>query len=257
MRCIYCLYDAPWAHDDAMKAKVLIIEDVAELSDLVALYLAKEGMEIRQAESGETALAIIDGDGERGFEPDIIILDLNLPGMDGFEFLNRYRKTGSSPVLIVSARDADEDIITGLGYGADEFVTKPFSPRVLVARVRAIVRRNQETALTKGAATLTFGPFALDGDACILRRAGERLALSAKEFAVLKFLASHAGRPLGPETIYQSVWKTAYGDITAVAVYIQRLRRKIEDDPANPRYIETVYGMGYRFNLDPEVATPR
>lgn len=257
MRCIYCPYDAPREHDDAMKAKVLIIEDVAELSDLVALYLSKEGMDIRQAESGEKALEIIGGAGEPGFEPDIIILDLNLPGMDGFEFLNRYRKTGSSPVLIVSARDADEDIIAGLGYGADEFVTKPFSPRVLVARVRAIVRRNQESALVKGPATLTFGPFALDAEACILRRGGERLALSAKEFAVLKFLATHAGKPLGPETIYQAVWKTAYGDITAVAVYIQRLRRKMEDDPANPRYIETVYGMGYRFNLDAETATGR
>lgn len=239
-----------------MKAKVLIIEDVAELSDLVALYLSKEGMDIRQAESGEIALDIIEGDGQPGFEPDIIILDLNLPGMDGFEFLNRYRRTGRSPVLIVSARDADEDIITGLGYGADEFVTKPFSPRVLVARVRAMLRRNQETAQTRGQ-TLSFGPFVLDGDACVLKKAGERLALSAKEFAVLMFLATHAGKPLSPETIYQSVWKTAYGDITAVAVYMQRLRRKLEDDPANPRYIETVYGMGYRFNLDPDVVHPQ
>lgn len=238
-----------------MKAKVLIIEDVAELSDLVALYLAKEGMEIRQAESGETALAIIDDQNGQGFSPDIIILDINLPGMDGFEFLNQYRKAGTSPVLIVSARDADEDIIAGLGYGADEFVTKPFSPRVLVARVRAMLRRNQDAALSRGPATIAFGPFVLDGDACILRRDGERIALSAKEFAVLKFMVTHAGKPLGPETIYQSVWKTAYGDMTAVAVYIQRLRRKLEDDPANPRFIETVHGMGYRFVIDPDTVT--
>jgi len=238
-----------------MKAKVLIIEDVAELSDLVALYLSKEGMEIRQAESGEAALAIIDGQNGQGYAPDIIILDINLPGMDGFEFLNRYRKTGASPVLIVSARDADEDIIAGLGYGADEFVTKPFSPRVLVARVRAMLRRNQDASLPKGPSTVVFGRFTLDGEACILRREGERIALSAKEFAVLMFMVTHAGKPLGPETIYQSVWNTAYGDMTAVAVYIQRLRRKLEDDPAEPRYIETVYGMGYRFVLDPDKAT--
>ena len=242
-----------------MKARVLIIEDVAELSDLVALYLSKEGMETRQAETGEDALALLGAGGAGsgaadGFVPDIVILDINLPGMDGFEFLHEFRKSGGCPVLIVSARDADEDIIAGLGYGADEFVTKPFSPRVLVARVRAMLRRVHDEPAPRDGAIVRFGPFAIDLDACVLKRGDERVALSAKEFAVLSFLIANAGKPLGPEAIYTGVWKNAYGDMTAVAVYIQRLRKKIETDPAVPRYIETVYGMGYRFTLDPEPA---
>jgi two-component system response regulator RegX3 len=238
-----------------MKARVLVIEDVAELSDLVALYLSKEGMETRQAESAEIALSLLDAGGTDVFVPDIVILDINLPGMDGFEFLHEFRKSGGCPVLIVSARDADEDIIAGLGYGADEFVTKPFSPRVLVARVRAMLRRVQDASAPRDGAIVRFGPYSIDLEACMLKRGDERVTLSAKEFAVLSFLIANAGKPLGPEAIYSGVWKNAYGDMTAVAVYIQRLRRKIEADPAAPRYIETVYGMGYRFTLEPEPAS--
>ncbi|OHD20061.1 MAG: DNA-binding response regulator [Spirochaetes bacterium GWB1_59_5] len=246
-----------------MKARVLIIEDVAELSDLVALYLSKEGMETRQAESGEDALAMLGAtsagaasvgaaDPANAFVPDIVILDINLPGMDGFEFLHEFRKSGGCPVLIVSARDADEDIIAGLGYGADEFVTKPFSPRVLVARVRAMLRRVQDAPAPGDGSVIRFGPYTIDLDSCVLKRGNERVALSAKEYAVLSFLITNSGKPLGPEALYAGVWKNAYGDMTTVAVYIQRLRKKIETDPAAPRYIETVYGMGYRFTLDPE-----
>jgi len=226
-----------------MKARVLIIEDVSELADLIALYLSKEGMETRQTERAEDALALLPS-----WTPDLIILDLNLPGMDGFEFLHEYRKGGGCPVLIVSARDADEDIIAGLGYGADEFVTKPFSPRVLVARVRALLRRAQDGAGARDPSTLLrFGPYVLDTDSCILKKGAERVALSAKEYGVLAYLAANPGKPMSPEAIYAAVWKNAYGDLTAVAVYIQRLRRKLESDPASPRYLETVHGMGYRF----------
>jgi len=207
------------------------------------------GMSIR------SKLALLGAGGADAFEPDIVILDINLPGMDGFEFLHEFRKSGGCPVLIVSARDADEDIITGLGYGADEFVTKPFSPRVLVARVRAMLRRVQDAPAPRDGTIVRFGPFTIDLDACVLKRGDERVALSAKEFAVLSFLIANSGKPLGPEAIYAGVWKNAYGDMTAVAVYIQRLRKKLEDDPAAPRYIETVYGMGYRFTLDPETAS--
>lgn len=232
-----------------MKAKVLIVEDVRELSDLVSMYLTKEGLEARAVESAEDALALL---GE--WTPDLIVLDINLPGMDGFEFLHRFRKTGTCPVLIVSARDADEDIIAGLGYGADEFVTKPFSPRVLVARVRAMLRRAQDggAAEREAGAKVRFGPFALDLDACVLKRGDERIPLSAKEYGVLAFLAANLGKPQSPEAVYASVWKNAYGDLTAVAVYVQRLRKKMEEDPAAPKYIETVHGMGYRLNSGTE-----
>ena len=258
-----------------MKAKVLIIEDVAEMGQLVTMYLEKEGMACTWVESAEAAfehLATVGPPPEapydtsrRGETPesnfhgspkapqgnfDLGILDLNLPGMDGFEFLQRFRKTNSAPVLIMSARDADEDIISGLGGGADEFVTKPFSPRVLVARVRALIRRVQEDAAGgsgAGEESTTFGDFILYHKRCMLKKGDERIPLSAKEFSVLSFLVRNPGTPLSPARIYSEVWKNAYGDLSAVAVYIQRLRKKIETDSTDPKYIETVFGMGYRF----------
>lgn len=228
-----------------MNGKVLIIEDVQELADLVAIYLRKEGLEVRATDRAEDALALLES-----WSADLVILDINLPGIDGFEFLHRFRRTHDSPVIIVSSRDADEDIITGLGFGADEFVTKPFSPRVLTARVRALLRRTYDLGANgEGVGrTIVFGPYCLDMDTCILRRGEERIALSAKEFGVLSHLAANLGRPQSPESIYAAVWGNAYGDLTAVAVYIQRLRRKLETNPREPRLIETVHGLGYRLN---------
>jgi DNA-binding response OmpR family regulator len=227
-----------------MKAKILIIEDVREMGELIRVYLEKEGAQTKLCETAEEGLEAL---ASESF--DLLILDLNLPGIDGFQFLQRLRKDSEVPVIIVSARDADEDVILGLGIGADEFVTKPFSPKVLVARVRAMLRRATEGSKT-GTRTIRFGEYSLDLEACLLRKAAHRVSLSSREFEVLAFLASHAGKALRPQTIYAGVWKNQYGDVTAVGVYIQRLRRKIEDDPAQPRFIETVPGMGYRFNRE-------
>lgn len=232
-----------------MNAEVLIIEDVKEMSDLVAMYLGKEGMTVQCVESAEEAFSILEK-----FSPDIVILDLNLPGMDGYEFLNQFRKTNKVPVIIVSARDADEDIISGLGYGADEFVTKPFSPKVLTARVKAILRRMQDSNEKETSSEeLKFGSYTLNCESCILRKKKddetfERILLSAKEFSVLEVLLKNRGKPLTPEFIYKQAWGNSYGDLSAVAVYIQRLRKKIEQDSTNPVFIETVFGMGYRLN---------
>jgi DNA-binding response OmpR family regulator len=226
-----------------MQAKILIIEDVKEMADLVRLYLQKEGMDATVCESGETGL------GEFGRERfDLVVLDINLPGIDGFEILQRIRKSSAVPVMIVSARDADEDMILGLGIGADEFVTKPFSPKVLVARVRAMLRRASDLKASPN--SVKFGDFVLDIDGYLLKKAGEKVALSSKEFEVLAYLATHPGKAMTPDTIYAEVWRNQYGDITAVAVYIQRLRKKIEPEPSSPTYIETVHGMGYRFNAE-------
>jgi two-component system response regulator RegX3 len=227
-----------------MKARVLIIEDVQEMGELIRLYLEKEGMDTVLCATAEEGLALL---AVRSFN--LVVLDINLPGMDGFEFLQRLRPTSGVPVMIVSARDADEDLVLGLGIGADEFITKPFSPKVLVARVRALLRR--AAGLQPAAdGCLRFGEFTLDLEGYLLKRGGQKVPLSAKEFEVLACFARNPGKALSPQAIYAEVWKNAYGDLSAVAVYVQRLRRKIEADPATPRFIETVPRLGYRFNAE-------
>ncbi|RKX78325.1 MAG: DNA-binding response regulator [Spirochaetes bacterium] len=225
-----------------MKANVLIVEDVREMAELISLYLHKEGMETTVCETAEQAEEVL-----KRIKYDLIVLDLNLPEKDGFEFLQQIRRKEDIPVLIVSARDSDEDVIMGLGIGADDYVTKPFSPKVLAAKVRAHLRRYFES-LPEKANIVTFGPYTLNLDACLLKKGNQRIRLSTREFDVLAFLVSNPERAFSPEAIYREVWKNEYGDVTAVAVYIQRLRRKIEENAGNPRYLETVHGFGYRFN---------
>jgi two-component system response regulator RegX3 len=232
-----------------MQGTILIIEDEKELSDIVGVYLGKEGFEVRAAESAEEGFVLLES-----WKPELVILDINLPGMDGFEFLDRFRRENTVPVMIVSARDGDEDLIAGLGGGADEFVTKPFSPRVLAARVRALFRRIRNIDGPDTVHFCRFGPFTLDYDSRVLKKGDEPIPLSAKEYACLAFLSRNPGKPLSPETIYAGVWKNNYGDITTVGVHVQRLRKKIERDSANPVYLETLRGMGYRFNGAASVA---
>lgn len=231
-----------------MGNKILLIEDTTELAALITLYLNKEGMEIKPVESGEEALVALES-----FQPELVLLDLNLPGMGGFEFLQIFRETSQVPILIISARDSEEDIIQGLGGGADEYITKPFSPKVLVARVQAMLRRAGSTSETTAQEqTFQFGPFHLYCDRYLLTRNGQRIPLSSKEFSILAHLVRNAGIPLTAQAIYRDVWGRAYGDISAVAVYIQRLRRKIEDNPSVPAYIENIHGLGYQFNIPPQ-----
>ncbi len=225
-----------------LTGNVLIIEDEKELAELVQAYLTKEGISATWAESAEMGLSLFL---EKKF--DLIILDINLPGMDGFEFLQYFRKKQNIPVIIVSAREADEDIILGLGVGADEFVTKPFAPRVLTARVRAHLRRNnliqEETR-----EIFAFGEFTLDYDSYILKKNDSPVAMSAKEFEVLRFLVKNAGTAYSPDDIYDSIWKQEFGDIMTVAVYIQRIRKKIDTERGTPSFIKTIHGKGYRFD---------
>ena len=227
----------------SMSTKILVIEDVPEMSDLISMYLEKEGMVISKALSAEVALDTLKHD-----VPDLVILDLNLPGMSGFDFLKKFRAefNNTIPVIISSARDGDEDIIEGLGLGADEFVTKPFSPRVLVAKVKANLRRGLEISAA-AEEFYAFGDYKLLLNSCVLKKGSEKIQLSNKEYKVLEYLTKHNGEQLSPEKIYREVWGTEYGDVTAVAVYIQRLRKKIEANPADPHFIKTVFGMGYIF----------
>lgn len=226
-----------------MHGRILIVEDTRELAELYQIYLRNEGLECVLACDAESALPLA-----REQDWDLIVLDLNLPGMDGFEFLERLRKEKMTPVMILTAREADEDVIFGLGVGADDFVTKPCPPKVLAARVRAHIRRTIAIQTRQTGSILRFGPYELDIEGMYLTRNGEAVGLSAREFSILKELVSNPGRLYSPEELYGRVWGQEYGDISAVAVYIQRLRRKIEQDPANPFYIQTQYGMGYRFN---------
>ena len=229
-----------------MKGRVLIIEDELELAELIQMYLQKDGIESEIRCDAESALRRLM---ETNF--DLFVLDINLPGMDGFEFLQEIRPRTDAPVIIVSAREADEDVIMGLGAGADEFVTKPFPPRVLVARIRALLRRSR----TEVRHDLVFGPFSIDLEGYFLRRGDDRIALSSKEFEVLRHLIRNPGRAMTPDEIYAEVWGNEHGDSTSVAVYIRRIRQKIEDHPRKPLYIQTIHGKGYRFN--PETLSGR
>ncbi len=228
-----------------MHGKILIVEDTKELAELYALYLAKEGFECSIALSAEAGLPLVQSaEGEWN----LVILDINLPGMDGYEFLERLRKFSSVPVMILTAREAEEDVIHGLGVGADDFVTKPCPPRVLAARVRAYIRRAAAPVPGKDGSLWRFGPYELDSEALYLTKDGKPVSLSPREFGLLQALIEAKGKSFTPEELYDKVWGQNFGDISAVGVYIQRLRRKLEDDPAAPRYIQTQYGLGYRFN---------
>ncbi len=224
-----------------MDARILVIEDEPDLARLTGMYLEREGMACVLSPSAEDALARLASE-----RFDLVILDLNLPGMDGFEFLRRLRRDDRVPVMVVSAREADEDVVLGLGLGADDFIVKPVAPRVLAARVQALLRRLREGTASRR--LLRFGDYELDPEACVLTRGGRRVGLSAKELDILVFLAAAGGRPYTPKDIYERVWGQVYGDLSIVGVYLQRLRRKLEEDPAAPRFLETVYGKGYRFN---------
>lgn len=227
---------------------IYVIEDEESISKLICMYLNKSNINTTPFYNAEDALTKIKNDKF----PDLIILDLNLPGMSGFDFLEELKKIFPSnmpTVVILSARDADEDIIKGLGFGADEFITKPFSPSVLVARVQANLRR-QMSASAKAEDSIQFDDYTLLLNSCVLKKGNVKIPLSTKEYEVLEFLVKNAGEILSPEKIYQAVWKVQFGDLTAVAVYIQRLRKKIEKDSSSNDYIKTEFSKGYIFNKD-------
>jgi len=228
-----------------MHAKVLIIEDEIELSQLESLYLKKEGIETHCVESAEEGLTLLD---KTNF--DLILLDINLPGIDGFEFLTKIRKNIQIPIIIISARESDEDIIMGLGIGADEYVKKPFAPKVLVARVRAILRRQKQTSQSFEDSSIKFDNFELIKNNYCLKKDGKIIPLPIKAFEILSFLIDNPGKVLSTQEIYDNIWQQEFGDITAVTVYIQRIRKKIEDDYSNPQYIKTIRSKGYYFEKE-------
>src|SRR5919199_4787573 len=221
---------------------VLVVDDEPIVRDVVVRYLKREGFDTLEAGDGATARELI----ERS-PPELVVLDVMLPGTDGLALCRWIRSRDELPVIMLTARGDEADRIVGLELGADDYVTKPFSPRELAVRVRNVLRRAQVPAPERDC--ITFGPFALDAAARELRRDGRPIKLTAKEFDLLWFLASHPRRAFSRDQLMDSVWgyRTAL-DTGTVTVHVRRLRERIESNPAEPRFLETVWGVGYRFN---------
>ena len=227
--------------------KILIVDDEKPISDIIKFNMTKEGYEVVTAFNGREALERYEAE-----QPDIIILDLMLPEIDGLEVAKTIRKTSSVPIIMLSAKDSEFDKVIGLELGADDYVTKPFSNRELQARVKALLRRtdlvsvdNQESD-EKKTQPLQIGDLEIVPDAYVAKKYGEELDLTHREFELLYHLASHIGQVITREHLLETVWGYDYfGDVRTVDVTIRRLREKIEDTPSRPEYILTRRGVGY------------
>ncbi len=222
--------------------RVLVVEDEESFSDALSYMLRREGFHAVVAGSGPDALAEFDRSGA-----DIVLLDLMLPGLSGTEVCRALRATSSVPVIMLTARDSEIDKVVGLELGADDYVTKPFSPRELVARVRAVLRRRGEPEELLPPA-LEAGPVRMDVDRHVVTVAGEAVSLPLKEFELLELLLRNAGRVLTRGQLIDRVWGADYvGDTKTLDVHVKRLRSKVEADPSVPRHLVTVRGLGYKF----------
>ncbi|MFD4786914.1 response regulator transcription factor [Streptomyces sp. NPDC058459] len=223
--------------------RVLVVDDDPTVAEVVAGYLARAGHLVDRAADGPAALA-----SAAGRWPDLVVLDLMLPGMDGLEVCARLRERGPVPVIMLTARGDEDDRVLGLEVGADDYVTKPFSPRELVLRVESVLRRSRPAdRAPSDPVPLTAAGLAIHPGARRATKNGTELALTLREFDLLAFLLRHPGRAFGREELMREVWGWDFGDLSTVTVHVRRLRGKIEDDPARPRLIRTVWGVGYRF----------
>jgi DNA-binding response OmpR family regulator len=226
--------------------RVLVVEDDETVSEVVRRYLEREGYEVETATDGADGLA-------RALErpPDLLVLDLMLPGLDGIEVCRRLRERHPVPVIMLTAKGDVDDRVTGLEVGADDYVTKPFSPRELTARVGAVLRRAGAVATEEGQPTLLeAGRIRLDAASRECWAAGAPVQLTTKEFDLLAFLLRSPHRAWRREELLEQVWGWTYGDTSTVTVHIRRLREKVEQDPASPRHLQTVWGVGYRFEVN-------
>jgi two-component system alkaline phosphatase synthesis response regulator PhoP len=228
-----------------MAYKILAVDDEETLLNTVRAYLVQEGYAVRTASNGRSALNLF-----REFEPDLVVLDIMLPEIDGLEVLRQLRQSSNVYVILLTAKSDETDKVIGLGMGADDYVTKPFSPRELVARIKAALRRLGDSAARK---ELVIGGVRLDEEARLAWKESAALDLTPIEFDLLYTLMRHHGRALSREQLIEQVWGADYyGDDRVVDVHIGRLRKKIEDDPGQPRLIATVWGAGYRFEDQPQ-----
>ena len=227
----------------AAAARVLIIEDDPTVAEVVGRYLQREGYAVGVESDGAAGLARALAE-----PPDLVVLDLMLPGLSGLEVCRRLREQAPVPVIMLTARSGEVDRVTGLEIGADDYVAKPFSPRELTARVKAVLRRAAGASPASAPAeTLRAGDIEVDTATHEVRRSGRVLELTAKEFDLLAHMMRHPRRAFRREELLGHVWGYEYGDTSTVTVHVSRLREKIEPDPARPRYVCTVRGVGYRF----------
>lgn len=223
-------------------SRILVVEDEETLSEAIAFLLSKEGFDVAVAASGPDAIAQFEKSGA-----DLILLDLMLPGLSGTEVCRQIRTKSAVPIIMLTAKDSEIDKVVGLELGADDYVTKPYSSRELIARIRAVLRRGELLDSADDGSTLEVGPVRMDTDRHVISVNGEVISIPLKEFELLEFLMRNAGRVLTRIQLIDRVWGSDYvGDTKTLDVHIKRLRAKIEKDPANPEFIQTVRGMGYK-----------
>ncbi len=232
-----------------MKRRILIVDDERNIVDILKFNLQKEGFDTLEAYDGLAGVEMFEKE-----KPDLILLDLMLPEMDGFTVCRRIRQTSQVPILMLTAREEEVDKVLGLELGADDYITKPFSPRELMARVKANLRRTADEAekaekKTGGVPTLKAGDLEVDSVQYEVRRAGHVLELTLREFELVRFLVQQKGQVFTRENLLEKVWGYEYyGDVRTVDVTVRRLREKLEHEPSHPEYILTRRGVGYYFN---------
>jgi DNA-binding response OmpR family regulator len=238
----YELKAAEQSLETGIMPTVLVVDDESIVREVVAQYLRQDGFDVEVAEDGPEALKRF-----AQARPDLVLLDLMLPGIDGLEVCRRIRMQSNVPVIMVTAKGDEIDTIIGLGVGADDYISKPFSPRELVARVKAVLRRATAPLPAEGD-PLHFGSLTIRPDRRQVQIAGDSVELTAREFDLLEFLARNAGQVFTRDDLLDKVWDWAYAsDGGTVTVHVRRLRQKIEADPERPRHIKTVWGVGYKF----------
>jgi DNA-binding response OmpR family regulator len=224
-------------------AKVLIVDDEPNIREVVGLYLRRDGHTVVSATDGEEALEAF-----RESEPDLVVLDLMLPKISGLEVFRRMRADRRVPLIMLTARGEEEERIVGLSLGADDYIVKPFSPRELAARVAAVLRRVEESSGDVDQKVLSFDGLRIDPNTREILVRGEPRTLTAREFDLLHHLASNPGRVYTRDQLMEMVWGYTFSaDTSTVTVHVRRLREKVESDPARPRYLQTVWGVGYKF----------
>ena len=222
---------------------ILVVDDEPSIGEVVSIYLQRAGYQVIVARDGQAALEALDRQ-----PPDLVVLDLMLPKVDGLEIARRLRAQGDTPIIMLTAKREESDRITGLEMGADDYVVKPFSPQELVSRVKAVLRRTRGSVPGSTEHALEFEGLRIDPKTHLVQVQGKEESLTVKEFDLLWLLARHPRQVFGREQLLDLVWgMTDYVDPSTVTVHVRRLREKIEPDPSNPRHIQTVWGVGYKF----------